>query len=317
MSIAEDFPSTLPEFEERFGTEEQCRSFLERLRWPNGFVCPACGGRAAWRRKTRAVFQCPCGRQTSLTAGTVFAGTRKPLRLWFKAMFLMTAQKSGLSAKTLQRLMGFGHYGTAWCWLHKLRKAMVRPDRPKLRGKVEGRVEEDESFVGGVVEGAKGRGTSKALVVAAVERVDGTGAPRPALGRLRLSVIDDASAATLTKFTRENIEQGSTVLTDGWPSYAGLPKLGFDHQPHVIGNPKNASKVLPGVHRVFSLLKRWLLGTHQGAVSREHLQAYLDEFVFRFNRRRSSHPGKLFHRLAEIAVVTAPLPYTAIVAKAA
>jgi transposase-like protein len=313
MSIADDFPSTLPEFEARFGTEEQCRSFLEKVRWPDGFVCPACESRAGWRRNTRDVFQCPCGRQTSLTAGTVFEGTRKPLTVWFKAMFLMAGQKSGLSAKGLQRLMGFGSYQTAWSWLHKLRKAMVRPERPKLQG----RVEADEAFVGGVVEGAKGRGNPNPLVAAAVERVDGAGAPWPALGRLRLSVIADASAASLTEFTRENIQDGSSVLTDGWPSYACLPKVGFDHQPHVVGKPKNASKVLPGVHRVFSLLKRWLLGTHQGAVSPKHLQAYLDEFVFRFNRRKSSHPGKLFHRLAEIAVFAKPFPYDAIVAEAA
>ncbi|MHB8418483.1 MAG: IS1595 family transposase [Myxococcales bacterium] len=313
MLIAEDFPATLPEFEERFGTEEQCQELLMRLRWPDGFVCPGCRSRAGYRRNTRRVFQCPCGRQTSLTAGTVFEGTRKPLRLWFRAMFLMAAQKSGLSAKTLQRLMGFGSYQTAWSWLHKLRKAMVRPGRPKLTG----RVEVDESFVGGVVEGAHGRGNPNPLVVGAVERVDGTGAPRPALGRLRLSVVEDASAISLVGFTQANVEDASSVLTDGLPSYAGLPKAGFDHRRHVIGKPKNASKLLPGVHRVFSLLKRWLLGTHQGAVSPKHLQAYLDEFVFRFNRRKSSHPGKLFHRLAEIAVLAEPFPYDAIVARAA
>jgi transposase-like protein len=311
MLIAEDFPSTLPEFEEKFGTEEQCRALVTKLRWPEGFVCPACQGRAGYRRSTRDVFQCPCGHQTSLTAGTVFQGTRK--RLWFKAMFLMTAQKSGLSAKTLQRLMGFGSYQTAWSWLHKLRKAMVRPGRPKLTN----RVEVDEAFVGGVVEGARGRGNPNPLVVAAVERVDGTGAPRPALGRLRLAVVEDASAASLIGFTKKNVEGGDAVLTDGWPSYAGLSTAGFHHQPTVIGDPKNASKLLPGVHRVFSLLKRWLLGTHQGAVLPKHLQAYLDEFVFRFNRRKSSHPGKLFHRLAEIAVRTEPFPYSAIIARAA
>jgi transposase-like protein/ribosomal protein L37AE/L43A len=315
MEIPEDFPKTLPEFEARFGTEVQCRDFLAELRWPQGFVCPKCGGRDAWRN-ARGLFECECGHQTSVTAGTIFHGTRKPLRLWFKAMFLMLAPKNGLSAVTLMRLMGFT-YETAWTWLHKLRTAMVRPDRTKLHGTVE----VDESYVGGVEEGVHGRGTSNPIAACAVERLDvptEVGAP-PAratptvLGRVRLEVIEDATQVSLTTFTNDNVEAGSTILTDGLSSYTELSEVGFVHEPHVIGEPKNAPKVLPGVHRIFSLAKRWLLGTHQGAVSPKHLPAYLHEYEFRFNRRRSSARAKLFHRLVEIAVVTAPKTYRDIV----
>lgn len=312
MIVPSDFPKTLPEFEARFGTEEQCREFFTKLRWPDGFVCPVCGSREGYHLNSRDLYECPCGRQTSLTAGTLFQGTRKPLRLWFKAMFLLAVSKAGLSAMALKRLMGFGSDQTAWAWLHKLRKAMVRPGRPKMDGKVE----LDETFVGGVVEGACGRGSPNPIVMAAVERLDepGRGTRRWALGRVRLQVVEAATQASATAFAAENIEARSTVVTDGLAIYDNLRKAGFDHRPRVIGeNQKRATKLLPGVHRVFSLLKRWLLGAHQGAVSPWHLQSYLDEFVFRFNRRRSSHPGKLVYRLAELAITTRPQTYRATV----
>lgn len=310
MLIPEDFPKTLPEFEKRFGREEQCRTFLTRLRWPQGFVCPKCQSRNGYKLNVRDLFECPdCGRQTSLTAGTIFEGTRKPLTLWFRAMFFVATSKTGLSAVELQRLLGFGSYETAWTWLHKIRSAMVRPDRAML----EGRVEVDESFVGGVEEGVSGRGSPNPLVAAAVERIDGSDAPRAVLGRVRLAVIEDATEVSTTTFTGENVKRGSVVITDGFASYGELAKVGYDHQPRPQRNPKNAPKLLPGVHRVFSLLKRWLLGTHQGGVSPKHLQSYLDEFTFRFNRRKSSHVGKLFHRLAECSVHAKPIPYVALV----
>lgn len=316
MQIPEDFPKTMPEFEARFATEEQCRDFLEKLRWPEGFICPACGRRDGCRLQSRDLFECSCGHQTSLTAGTVFHGTRKPLRLWFKAMFLMISGKSGLSAVTLMRLMGVA-YQTAWTWLHKLRKAMVGPDRAKLHGKVE----VDESYIGGVDKGARGRGTSKPIIACAVERLDVPTPPGEAparvpptvLGRVRLAVIEDTTQVSLTTFTTQNVEIGSEILTDGLASYRELAEIGFCHVPHVAEYPKQATKLLPGVHRIFALVKRWLLSTHQGAVSAKHLQAYLDEYVFRFNRRRSSSRAKLFHRLAEFAVVTAPCSFRSIV----
>jgi transposase-like protein len=335
MEIPEDFPKTALEFEERFATEEACRTYLEKVRWPEGFICPACSGREGWRLEKREMMECAsCHRQTSLTAGTVFHGTRKPLRLWFRAMFLMTAQKLGLSAKNFQRLMGLTSYQTAWTWLHKLRRAMVRKGRPKLVG----RVEVDESFVGGVVEGVHGRGNPNPLVVAAVERLDLPGQSekqatpskrerdrragksskalrrKARLGRVRMEVVEDASQPSLFTFVVHNVEIGTEVLTDGLASYNELRDGGFNHRPIVIGdNPKQASTHLPGIHRVFSLLKRWLLGTHQGAVSDKHLPTYLQEFTFRFNRRLSSTPAKLFHRLLEQAAITVATTYRELV----
>lgn len=315
MEIPADFPQTLPEFEARFGGEQQCRDFLVKLRWPDGFVCPKCGGRDTWVN-CRGLFECRCGRQTSVTSGTVFHGTHKPLRLWFQVMFLMVASKSGVSATTVMRLMGV-KYSTAWTWLHKLRKAMVRPDRAKLQGKVE----IDESYFGGATPGAHGRGTAKVLVACAVERLDGptepgeppARVPPTVLGRVRLDVIEDASQVSLTNFALDNVEVSSTIPTDGLSSYNELAEVGFVHEPHVIGDPRRAPEVLPGVHRIFALAKRWLLGTYQGCVSDKHLPAYLHEYEFRFNRRRSSSRGKLFHRLAEIAAMLAPVTYRDIV----
>lgn len=317
MEIPEDFPKTLPEFEARFGTEAQCRAFLEKLRWPGGFVCPACKRKDVWWWNSRGLHECDCGRQTSVTAGTIFHGTRKPLSLWFKAMFLVTTSKSGMAAKTLMRLMGFT-YETAWTWLHKLRKAMVRPTRPKL----EGTVEVDESYFGGTQVGCKrGRGTNRPVVACAVERLEGptepgqapSRAPPTVLGRVRLEVVCSLTRERMTQFTCDNVVKGSVVETDGMAGYNLLTEAGYVHKRHIIGDPKNAPELLPSVHRIFSLIKRWLLGTHQGGVSRKHLQAYLDEYEFRFNRRRSSSRFKLFHRLAEIAVTTAPATYRSIV----
>lgn len=290
MELPNDFPTNQLEFEKTFATEEACLAYLAKLRWPDGFRCPSCG-RGGWRLKGRPLFECACGRQTSLTAGTIFHGTRKPITLWFRAMFLMVAQRSGLSAKNLMTLMGFGSYETAWTWLHKLRRAMRRPDRTPL----EGDVEVDETFVGGP-NGNGGRSTANPIVVAAAEREG------KRIGRIRLEMVSAASGEQLGAFVQIHVAAGSRVRTDGWQGYSGLRQRGFDHRPRTQGARENAVKILPAVHRAFSLLKRWLLGTHQGAVHEKHLPVYLDEFTFRFNRRRSSHRGKLFHRLAEQAV---------------
>jgi transposase-like protein/Zn ribbon nucleic-acid-binding protein len=319
LEIPDDFPKTLPEFEEQFGTNEQCRAFLEKLRWPDGFVCPKCMRKDAWWWNSRGLHECECGHQTSVTAGTIFHGSRKPLQLWFKAMFFVMSSKSGMAATTLMRLMGFS-YQTAWTWLHKLRKAMVRPGRPKLSG----RVEVDESYFGGVDLKGRGRRTSRPIVACAVERLAAltepgaapSRAPPTRLGRVRLQVIQNLARPTLTKFTCDNVELGSVVETDGLASYDLLDEAGFIRKKHVIGDPKNAPKKLPGVHRIFSLLKRWLFGTHQGAVSTKHLPAYLAEYEFRFNRRRSSSRAKLFHRLVEIAVAMPPTTYDTLVDEA-
>lgn len=301
----DDYPRTLMEFDERFATEQACREYLFRLRWPDGFRCPRCGSEKGWLTQRGLVLCHRCGYQASLTAGTLFEGTRKPLRLWFKAMWLVTSQKNGASAMTLQRVLGLGSYQTAWTWLHKLRRAMVRPGRDRLAG----RVEVDETYVGGEEEGAYGRGAeNKALVLIAAEE-DG-----PGIGRIRMRRVLEPTRATLHAFIREAVEPGSIVHTDGWHAYKGLAEKGYRHEVTLLkGQPEMASKLLPRVHRVASLVKRWLIGTHQGAVRPEHLDYYLDEFCFRFNRRKARHRGHLFQRLLEQAVSMEPVPFKVLV----
>ena len=246
-----------------------------------------------------------CGFQTSVTAGTIFQDTRTPLPVWFRAMWWVTTQKNGSSALGLQRVLGLKKYKTAWTMLHKLRRAMVRPGRELLTG----RIEVDESYVGGEEEGLPGRlNLKKALIVVAAQE-DG-----PGIGRIRMRQIIDASAESLIPFVRASVEPGSVVHTDGWAGYFPLEGNGYQHEVTILKHKrKTPSELLPRVHRVISLLKRWLLGTHQGAVSQKHLDFYLDEFTFRFNRRRSKSRGKLFFRLAQQAVAVDPVPYDRIV----
>ncbi len=302
----EDYPRTLAEFERCFGTEAACREYLFRVRWPEGFVCPRCSGRAAWGTQ-RGVWVCAaCGYQASVTAGTIFQDTRSPLTLWFRAIWWVTSQKTGASALGLQRVLGLGSYETAWSWLHKLRRAMVRPGRDRLAG----RVEVDEAYLGGPGEGAHGRKrTPKKLLLVVAAQEDGAG-----IGRIRMRHVQDASAASLQPFVREAIAPGSVVRTDGWEGYTGLEAHGYAHEVKPLRRqPGAAVALLPRVHRVVALLKRWLLGTHQGAVSVAHLDYYLDEFTFRFNRRTSRSRGKLFYRLLQQAVVVDPVPYAAMI----
>ena len=301
----EDYPRTLGELESRFSTEQACRDYLACLRWPEGFACPACKGTEAWSTG-RGLWMCAaCGHQVSVTAGTIFQDTRTPLTLWFRAIWWVVSQKNGASALGLQRILGLGSYRTAWTWLHKLRRAMVRPGRDRLSKMVE----VDETFVGGVEAGGGRRHVgNKALVVIAAE-VRGR-----AVGRIRMHRVADSSAESLLPFVQEAVAPGAVVITDGLQSYRGLPDFGYRHDRRILlGSGESAQAVLPRVHRVASLLKRWLLGTHQGAVSREHLDYYLDEFTFRFNRRTSRHRGKLFYRLLEHAVAVDPVPYAAMV----
>jgi transposase-like protein len=241
-----------------------------------------------------------------VTAGTIFQDTRKPLVLWFRAMWYVTSQKNGASALGVQRVLGLGSYETAWTWLQKLRRAMVRPDRDQLSGWVE----VDETVFGGLEEGVAGRKKGdKALIVIAAE-ADGLG-----IGRIRMRAIQDASAGSLHTFVQDCIAPGSTLHTDGWQGYVGLEQKGYRREVTVLrGRRKEASQLMPRVHRVASLLKRWLVGTtHQGAVSHQHLPYYLDEFTFRFNRRRSKSRGKLFFRLMQQAANTPPTTYDAMV----
>lgn len=297
----EDYPRSLMEFEERFANEEACLAYLCKLRWRDGFVCPSCGGRDAWKTR-RGLFHCrKCERQTSPTAGTIFHRARMPLRLWFHAIWHITNQKYGANALGLQRILRFGSYQTAWEWLHKLRRAMVRPNREALSGIVE----VDETYIGGAKPGKRGRGaTGKSLVAIAVELKG------KKLGRVRLRRIADASASELTSFVQDFVEPGSVVLTDGWPSYAQLSKKGYAHKiVSSMADPGESDEdLLPHVHLIVSLLKRWLLGTYQGAVQPTHLEYYLDEYTFRFNRRASASRGKLFYRLIQQAVAVDPVP---------
>jgi len=303
----DDFPRDLAEFERRFATEAACRAYLVQLRWPDGFRCPRCGQAKGWPVRERGLMQCTaCGRQTSVTAGTIFQDTRTPLPVWFRAMWAVTSQKTGISALGLQRELGLRSYKTAWAWLHKLRRAMVRPRRDRLSG----RIEVDEAYVGGVHPGRGGRQTeTKALVAVAVQVED-----RHRLGRIRLRRLLDASGDSLTGFVRDAVEPGSLVHTDGWMGYEPLRRKGYRHRITFLqGQAQSPSQLLPHVHRVVSLLKRWLLGTHHGGVTHEHLDYYLDEFTFRFNRRRSRSRGMLFFRLAQQAVAVDPAPYESLV----
>jgi len=273
------FPRTVIEFEERFATEASCIAYLREHRWPKGFECPKCGGTKSWAVRGGRQDECAkCGRQTSITAGTTFHGTRKPLKVWFRAMAAILVSKQGCSAKELERLFGLAHE-TAWTWGHKLR-ALMEPSSNKLLG----RVEIDESYFGGEDDAAhKGRSISgkKVCVVAAVEDKG------KAMGRARLEVVSNAKATSLG-------------------AYEPLASKGYQHEREVVGNPKTAAKKFPHVHRLFSLARRVLLATHQGSVSDKHLQYYLDEYVFRFNRRSSSNRFTLVERLLERVFVRAP-----------
>ena len=304
--VVEDYPKTLLQLEQRFATDEQCRDYLAALRWPDGFVCPNCGGGKAWPAGRGRLICAACRHQATVTAGTIFQDRRLPLRLWCRAIWQVTSQKNGASALGLQRVLGLGSYQTAWTVLHKLRRAMVRPGRDNLSG----RVEVDETLVGGETPGRKGRGVPSQAVVVIAAQEAGAG-----IGRIRLARIPEASADHLHRFIQGAIFQGSCVHTDGWKPYQGLDRLGFQHEVSKLKGQKKdaATELLPRVHLVASLLKRWLLGTHQGAIMPKHLDYYLDEFTFRFNRRSSASRGKLFYRLAQQAVQVPPAPYRSLV----
>ncbi len=303
-----DFPKSLLEFQQRFPDEAACAAYLSQARWPDGFVCPACGGVRNWALETKAwTRECAeCGRQTSVTAGTVMHGSKLPLTIWFWAAWLMATHSNGISAVQLGKQLGLGSYKTAWLLCAKLRRAMVAPNREPLAGLVE--VDEaelpcrskDDPPTGGGGRSHQG----KILLAGAVEVADDGAGPK----RIRLSVIPDFSAKSLHAFLNGAAAPGATVKTDGWAGYPGAP--GVTHDPHVVG-PMAAHVILPWVHRVFSNLKTWALGVYHG-LRRPHIQAYLDEFVFRFNRRRTRPAA--FRTLLGISVALKPATYKMLIA---
>lgn len=236
----EEFPRSLAEFEAQFDTEQACRDYLFRLRWPGGFRCPRCGGAPFWPVRS-VLMQCrACGHQTSVTAGTIFQDTRKPLVGWFRAMYWLASQKNGASALGLQRVLGLGSYKTAWTWLHKLRRAMVRPGRDRLTGTVE----VDETYLGGLEEGVRGRQTERKSLIAIAAQEDGAG-----IGRIRMMIIPDASASSLMAFLAETVEPGSAIHTDGWLGYEPASSKGYAHRgdgsPGEGGIPVHADAPCP------------------------------------------------------------------------
>ncbi|MGH9278643.1 MAG: IS1595 family transposase, partial [Acidimicrobiales bacterium] len=300
------YPRSAGEFGAWFATDADCLDYLEWLRWPEGFVCPRCGHVVGWPMADGR-FRCgACDGRTSVTAGTIFDKTRTPLTVWFTACWLFATQKDGVSAQSLQRALEIGSYQTAWAMLHRLRSVLVRPGRERLTG----RVEVDETFIGGEEPGLRGgrQKGKKSLVGVVVEVRE----PKR-FGRCRMALLADASAASLHPFVTAHVADGATVITDGWNGYRGVAELGYTHarfsQRAARRRGEDPGGLLPGVHRIASLAKRWLLGTHQGSVDEAHLQAYLDEFVFRFNRRTSRSRGLVFHRVLELAVAHDPVRY--------
>jgi transposase-like protein len=299
------YPLTVIEFQDAFPTDEACFEYLWLIKWESGFVCTSCGHDAAWKIVARKAARCKkCQKQISITAGTILQDRHISLRLLFQAIWYVVSNKNGVSALGLQSVLGLGSYRTAWTWLHKLRRAMVRPGRDKLSGVVE----IDETLVGGSGSGKRGRGAEKKeLVLVAVEDTDEKG-----LGRVRLKHIPDASAKTLKVAITEMVETGSTIRTDGWKSYLWLEKAGYNHVILSHSEAEPGIDPTPKVHRVASLLKRWLLGTHQGGQQISHLKYYLDEYTFRFNRRKSHSRGKLFYRLIQQALQIDHVPAAAL-----
>ena len=299
----ERYPVSVLNFQDMFPTDEACFNYLCLMKWPEGFVCPHCQHRDAWKMK-KGAYRCKqCRADTRVTAGTIFDKTRTPLRMWFNAIWCIVNQKTGISALGLQKVLGLKSYETTWTWLHKLRSAMVRPGRDRLHGLVE----VDETLVGGPQPGKRGRGASgKVLVLVAVEDREGT--QQKGIGRIRLQIIPDASGSTLENAVQKMVEPGSTIRTDGWTGYNGLKEKGYDHIVVKHQEEEPGHDPTPLVHRVASLLKRWLMGTHHGRVEETHLKYYLDEYTFRFNRRRARSRGKLFYELIRQALLVSPMP---------
>lgn len=299
----EDYPRTLLELERRFSTDTASRQDLFALRWPGGFVWPRCNAAKAWPTGRGLWMSGGCRSQVSVTAGTVFQDTRLPLTLWFGTMWYLTRWKTGVNAMSVQRILGLGSCQTAWAWLQKRRRALVRPGRDRLQGVVE----VDEAYWGEDARPLTGRLTYDKAIMGVAAEQDGA-----RIGRIRLQRLTDLTKIQLHGLIAQMVEPGSKVVSDGWAAYQGM--VGYSHQVIVIGKrKKQACEWLARVHRVVSLLKRWLPGTHQEAIGHGHLDDYLDELTFRFNRRTCTWRGKLFYRLVQQAVQVEPHPYHSLI----
>ena len=304
---------TIQEFRRRFGEEEDCWEYLSRKRWPEGFVCPRCGGGSRGYMKAKQVHECRgCGYQGSVTAGTIFHKTRTPLCDWFWAIYRMSQGKKGISALQLSKEIGVG-YPTAWLMQHKIRQAMAEGEQGR---RLRGLVEMDEGYVGGVEKGSgrTGRGVQTKSVVAVAVEHRGSGKPggKPVPGQSAMSVIADATMDSLREFLRRHVEPDSAVLTDRFPSYRRLSSRGFAHAALGLGgNEQLADRYFPWVHITFSNLKRFLLGTHHKPQAK-HLKRYLAEFTYRLNRRWQE--ASLFDHLAEACLSTKTIIYRDLVA---
>ena len=299
------FPKNLREFQRQFATEDACQDYLAACRWPDGFVCPRCQHRRGYRLSEQRRWQCAaCRYQVSLTAGTILHNTKTPLTVWCWATYLTVTDKRGLSALLLQRQLGLRRYETAWLLLHKLRRGMVNTTREPLHGDVE----LDDTWVGGPQAGIRGsrqlKGRKAAIVLVAVEKR----AERS--GRTRMAVVPDVKQSTMRAFVHQHVAPGSTIYTDGLKSFTDLPAADVRHvartQPVKTALRRGVPSVVPLADRVIGNLQQWLIGTHHG-VSKGQLQVYLDEFVFRHNRRR--HPMAAFQTLLGLGTGRAPTPF--------
>jgi transposase-like protein len=299
-----EYPKNLREFDRIFANDEKCLAFLENIRWKSDFKCQSCGESEYWSQSTGLRRCKSCKFNNSVKVGSIFESSKLPLKTWFHAIWWVTSQKTGASALGLQKNIGLGSYRSAWLLLHKIRNAMIHVDRNQLSGEVE----VDEAFIGGIKSGKRGRGAEgKELVVIAAEC---SGNKR--VGRARIQRIPDASAESLEAFILANIVEGSTIHTDGWPSYSKLNALGYIHKPK-SSTSTNHDELLPRVNIVTSLLKRWILGTLHGRADPKHMDYYFEEFLFRFNRRTSKARGLLFQRVIDNAVKVEPTPYKEII----
>ncbi len=300
LIAGKDYPRTYREFVTMFPDNKSCTDYLAKLRWSNGFICPKCNMPSIPWNQTHNRLTCPyCHHQTTVTTGTIFDKTRTPLTTWLEAAWHITTAKNGMSAKTIEQTLGI-RYRVAWTMLQRFRVAMVNTERTMLSGIVE----VDETLIGGVdTGGRRGRGSQKSIVVIAIELHEPKG-----FGRVRMRFILDASRNSLTNFISDVVQPGSTIYTDGWRGYDNLESYGYNHEVTIVSNSEDQAHVsMPGVHRIAALLKRWILGTHQGSFSSGHLQSYLEEYTFRFNRRLSKNRGLVFRRLLEQSVHTFPI----------